>query len=419
MLLDGAALPGAVALQGIDGSSGPGGADGPVDFLAILGVLLFFGLLLPRVLRPLHLPLATSLILLGSLMGPHGLGFVAVDPGLSLFGFIGATFLMLLAGIEARDLGIHPWERRTARLLVLDAAPPAIAGIVVARAFGYGWTPSLFVGTIFLSSSIMLNFGVVKAAQLGGTTAGQLLKRAAVIQDLAASVVALVLFQTLAPHPRYPFPVLAGLLLSSVILLRMFLPEVVEYLLSRFGEGDGEGYEARLRVVISLMLLIIFAFSAFDVQPVVAAFLVGFSLAGVPAVAPLRTSLQTLGYALFIPVFLFVIGLETDLTLLVRFQPRDLLVVSVLAGAVGSKLVGGFLGARWAGLAQSEAVFIGVASTMKLTVPLSATYVARDLGLIDSQLFSALVVLSVATSMIAPLVLSLIRRRALRPTDAA
>ncbi|UCC24761.1 MAG: cation:proton antiporter [Gemmatimonadales bacterium] len=399
-------------------SSGGSTASEPTDFLAILGVLLFFGLLLPRVLRPLHLPLATSLILVGAVMGPHGLALVELDPGLALVGFLGATFHMLLAGTEARELGLRPTDPDTIRVLALNAVVPGLVGVAVARGFGYEWRPALFVGIVFLSSSIMLVFGVVRTLGLARARVGRLLKRVAVVEDVAASVLALALFQTLAPHPRYPFPILAGLLLSSVVLLRMFLPEVVGYLFTRFQDEDGLEPEARLRLVIAVMLLVIFAYSAFDVQPVVAAFLVGFALAGIPAVAPLRKRLETLGYAFFIPVFLFVVGLETDLAVLARFEPENLLAVAVLATAVGSKVVTGFLGCRWTGLPSRDAALFSVASTMKLAVPLSATYVASDLGLIDARLFSALVLLSVATSLLPPLLLPLVARIGAAQTDA-
>jgi len=386
-----------------------------VNFLAILGILLFFGLLVPRLLRPLHLPFATSLILVGALLGPHGFSVIQPDAGLALFGFLGATFQMLLAGTESRDLGIRPTERRTARVLSLNATIPALTGVAIARAFGYDWRAALFVGIVFMSSSIMLVFGAVGALQLTRSTTGRLIKRVAVVEDLAAAILALALFQTLDPHPRFPFPILAGLIFSSVILLRMFLPELVTFFFDRLADDDD--HEARLRLIIALMLLVIFAYSAFDVHPVIAAFLVGFALAGVPAAAGLRQRLETLGYALFIPVFLFVVGLDTDLRVLVRVETGDLLAASVLFGAVGSKAVSGFLGARWAGLQTRESAFVAAASTVKLTVPLSATYAARDLGLIDTHLFSALVIVTVATSLLVPALLPLVAGRPLS-TDA-
>lgn len=401
-------------LQGASDSMGV-----PAHFLAVLGVLLFFGLLLPRLLRPLHLPFSTSLILVGSLMGPHGFGVIAPDESLTLFAFLGGMFYMLLAGTEARALNIRLGDAATLRMLVPSSLFPAAVGVGVARSFGYDWTAAAFLGAVFLSSSIMLVFGMVDALGAAGTAAGRLLKRVAVVDDLTASVLAFLLFHTLDPHSRFPLPILAGLLLSSVVVLRMFLPDVVTFFFTRFQERGGDDHEARLRLVIALFLLVIFAYSALDVHPVIAAFLVGFALADLPTAPSLRDRLETLGYGLFIPVFLFIVGLDTDLRVLARIDPVDALGVAVLAGAVGSKLIGSFVGARWARLEMREAWVAAVASTAKLTWPLATTYAARDLGILDARLFSAIVIMSVATSFVAPLLVTLIAgRRRSRSADA-
>jgi Kef-type K+ transport system membrane component KefB len=384
----------------------------PQHFLAVLGVVLFFGLLLPHLLRPLHLPFASSLILVGSLLGPHGLGYVVADESLVLFGFLGATFQMLLAGIETRtqDLGLR--DRSTAKLALANGAFPAAAGIAIARAFDYGWTASCFVGTVFFSSSIMLVFGMAKTAGIERTRAGRMLKGLVVVEDLGASILAFLLFQTLEPHRRFPLPILAGLLLSSVVVLRMFLPEVVTFFFRLFEERGEHEHEDRLRLVVALLLLVIFAYSTLDVHPVIAAFLVGFALAGIPESPQLRGRLESLGYGLFIPVFFFVVGVQTDIGVLGRFDPSNALALSILVGAVGSKLVGGFAGAKWAGLAARDSAIVALSSTAKLAVPLSATYAARDLGILDAKLFSAIVIVTVATSILAPLAVGPLRRRA-------
>lgn len=390
----------------------------PEHFLAVLGVLLFFGLLLPRLLRPLHLPFATSLILVGSVMGPNGFAVVEPDAGLGLFGFLGGTFYMLLAGTEARALGLSSKERELVRFVAFNSLVPMAVGVGVARWFEYDWTAAFFLGTVFLSSSIMLVFGVVSAAGIGRTVAGRLLMRAAVLQDLTAAVLAFLLFQTLDPSTRFPLPILAGLVFSSVVLLRMFLPEVVGFFFTRFEEKGGDDHEAKLRLVIAIFLLVIFAYSAFDVHPVIAAFLVGFSLAEIPSAPLIRERLNTMGYGLFIPVFFFIVGLDTDLRVITRFDPENGLAVAVLVGAVGSKVLSGFLGGRWAGLQDKEAWLAGVASSAKLAVPLAAAYAARDLGILDADLFSAIIVTSVALAFLVPLIVSAMTRERPEVPDA-
>jgi Kef-type K+ transport system membrane component KefB len=116
----------------------------PEHLLAILGVLLFFGLLLPRLLRPLHLPFATSLILVGSVLGPHGIGLVQPDDSLALLGFLGGTFYMLLAGTDARALGVSPRERALTRLAMVNSLVPAAAGVAIGRWFGTVGPPPCF-----------------------------------------------------------------------------------------------------------------------------------------------------------------------------------------------------------------------------------------------------------------------------------
>lgn len=381
----------------------------PEHFLAILGVVLFFGLVLPQLFRPLHLPFTTSLILVGSLLGPNGLDYIALDESLVLFGFLGAMFQMLLAGAEAQTLGIGSGGIATAKVAALNGLLPAGIGILLARAFGYGWTVSGFVGIVFSSSSILLIFSMIERAGADRTTAGRLAKSVAVIEDLGASILAFLLFQTLEPHQRFPLPILAGLLLGSVVILRMFLPEIVAFFFRRFDER-GEEHEGRMRLVLALLLLVIFGYATLDVHPVIAAFLVGFALAEIPDSGELRARLASLGYALFIPVFLFVVGLGTDLRILWRFDPSNALAVAVLLFAVGSKLAGGYAGARWAGLDRRDSTLLAISSTPKLAVPLSATYAARDLGLLPPEVFSAIVIVSVATSLLAPVALIPLRR---------
>ena len=381
----------------------------PGYFLAVLGVLLFFGLLLPRLLRPLHLPFATSVILVGAAMGPHGLALVSPDDSLRLFGLLGGMLYMLLAGTQARTLGFGLGDRETRLMVLPNALIPAAMGVGLGRLFDYGWSASLFLGTVFLTSSTMLVFGIAESEDLQDTGIGRLIMKVAVVEDLGASLLAFLVFQALDPHTRFPLPILGGLLLSSVVLLRMFLPEVVAFFFARFEARGGDDHEARLRLVIALFLLVIFAYSVIDVHPVIAAFLVGFALADVQAAPMLRERIETMGYGFFIPVFLFVVGLDTDFSVITRVRADQGLALALLVGAIGGKLGSGWLGARWAGYRGLAAWVAGAATTAKLAVPLTVTYAAHDLGVVDARLYSALIVVSVASSVAAPVLTSLMK----------
>jgi Kef-type K+ transport system membrane component KefB len=92
--------------------------------------------------------------------------------------------------------------------------------------------------------------------------------------------------------------------------------------------------------------------------------------------------------------------------------------VSILVGALGTKVLSGFAGSLWGGLSRRDAWITGVASGAKLAVPLTATYAARDLGILDADLFSAIIVASVIIAVVVPLALAAITRRSREPAGA-
>ncbi|MBW3003784.1 hypothetical protein KY337_04415, partial [Candidatus Woesearchaeota archaeon] len=61
--------------------------------LIILLVILFAGLAIPELFRKVRMPFVTSIILIGAILGPHGLKYVEFDPIVAFIGFLGMTFL--------------------------------------------------------------------------------------------------------------------------------------------------------------------------------------------------------------------------------------------------------------------------------------------------------------------------------------
>ena len=113
-----------------------------------------------------------------------------------------------------------------------------------------------------------------------------------------------------------------------------------------------------------------------DVPPIVAAFLVGFSLASIDHSEALIDRLHLIGYALFIPVFYISVGLETDLLSLFTVAPGNFIVAVLVVTAIASKVLGGFMGGVLAGFGRREAWILGLGSSVKLAVPVAATYAA-------------------------------------------
>ncbi len=378
--------------------------------LWILAIVLFFGLVLPQLFRRIQLPFATALILVGAILGPNGTNMVRPDNTMEIFGFLGATFHMLLAGFEAETLLIKRAGSKFWVLAVLNTTIPFITGVATVKLFGYKWETSLFMGAIFISSSIMMVFSTVKNLKIQATKLGKTLKSLVVVEDLSSAMVIFILFKYTTPHERFPLPILLGLLISSVIMLRMFLPEVISYFFDRF-ERLKEEHEAQLRLIIAVLFFVLILYSSLDVHPIIGAFLVGFILSEIPQSAQVKEKLNTIGYALFIPIYLFITGIMIDPAALLELTLENYLPIIIVAGALFSKILSGYVGAKLADFSSAEAMLVGISSSTKLTVTVSSALVALSIGLIDNELYSAVLMVSVITTILNPVLMSTLVKR--------
>ena len=378
--------------------------------LAVLGVVLFVGLLVPELLVRFHIPFASSLILVGAVLGPNGLNQIQIDDTLTLFAFLGATFQMLLAGIEAGGLDLRPFERANWIPYLGGGVLPAVVGAGLALAFGLGWAGALLTASVFMSTSILLVFSFAEYSGFETEKVGVRLKSATVLWELSSALLAFILLKLVDPHPRFPLPILVGLVVSFVAFLRLFVPEIVRYAFSRFDAPSKGESERRVRFTLALLLVVLFLFTGLDVPAVVAAFLVGFALASARDMQVIQEKLHLLGYAPFIPVFLFVVGLEVDLTLLLKPDVRTLAVAAFVATAVFSKFGGSYLATGRLGFSPRERAIFGLASTAKLTIPITTTYAALKAGIVPSAFLSGTVIVSILTSVMVPVVLGFASR---------
>lgn len=376
--------------------------------LLVLGVIFFFGLIIPQFFKRLHLPFATSLIILGAIMGPFGIGYVEIDETMRIFGFLGATFLMLLAGFETETLQIRQSGRAMMIQGLFSVIIPFVTGLIITRLFGYAWPTAIFVGILFISSSILLTFSHVRSLKLQDTHLGYSIESIVVIQDLTSAFLFFLVFKYLDPHQRFPLPILLGLLVASVIILRMFIPEIIRFFFKKF-ERFGDEYESKTRLLLALLFFIIIIYSMLDIEPIIAAFLVGFILSEIPETEAANEKIGALGYAFFIPIYFFIVGLEFNWSLIFRFDISNYLVMAIVAGAFFSKLIAGLISGKIGQFSYRESFLLGIITTNKLTIAISAAYVGLQFNIIDAGLYTGIVTVAILGTVLTPLLTLLLK----------
>ncbi|MBD3361803.1 hypothetical protein GF358_03350 [Candidatus Woesearchaeota archaeon] len=377
--------------------------------LLILLIILAIGLIVPELVRKLKIPFITILIVVGAILGPNLLGYVTFSEPINFLGFLGMAFLMFMAGLETDLSKIKELKYKIFVLAGLSGLVPFITGILITHAFGYPWMTSFLIGVIFVSSSVAVIIPALKSAHLFDKDIGRIILSATLIADILSLVLLSFVLQSVSPITRLPLPIYFAVLLVSVLVLFALLPRITKYFLNgRFSEKTE--YERRLRFVIVLVISVLAFFSLLGVHPILAAFITGLALSQVVRRNEIYSKLHTLGYGFFVPIFFFIVGMEMDLTILAHFSITDVLLVSIVVGLIGSKFISGVVGGRLVHLSWKDSSLFGFCSIIQLTTTLAVTYAASSLGILDSALVTSVIILSVVTTVLGPVMLRFFSR---------
>jgi Kef-type K+ transport system membrane component KefB/mannitol/fructose-specific phosphotransferase system IIA component (Ntr-type) len=384
-------------------------------FLVAIALLLGVARVLGELARARGLPAVVGEIAAGLLLGPTVLGRIAPATEAWLFGpgpatsmisgyaTIALVLLLVVAGAEV-DPGVL---RRRGR----GAMAAGVLGIVLPAACGaaLGWLlpgvpdahrlPLTLILAVALGTSALpfvsrtlLGLGLLKS------DVGLFVVVAAMIDDLVgwlALPLILGFARAAGDLPSFGRAVLAGAVLVAVVLVvgRRLLRVVLERLPKTGAASAG----SVLALVVPLALLVAAAARTAGLHAILGGFVVGLALAGsARANARARQVGETVVARIFAPVFFASVGMRVDFV--AAFDPGLCALVFVLASV--PKILGCAAGARIGGLHWREATAVGFGVNARGATGIVIAAVALDAGLLRADVFVALVVMALGTSLV-------------------
>lgn len=373
-----------------------------MEFLPFFLVLIV-GVIFSGLFRKFHLPWVLALILSGIFIGPQGIGLLELNPTIEFLGQIGLIFLMFMAGLETKLSSFKEFGRAVGTISFLNAAIPFAVGFAISWAFGFSNTASLLLGIIFMSSSIAVIVPTLESLGILHHKLGRSIVSTTIIEDIASLVFLSILLQSVDPITALPLPSFYGLLIFVLVTLRYALPRLRD-LIPRYRD-ERDLFESEVRIVFALLLGTVVIFELLGLHPIIAGFFAGLVLSDSVKSEIMLDKLRTLSYGIFVPVFFAVIGLTTDISVFMDGGAVLGLVVAIVAGSILSKFVSGWLGARLTGNSSKDSLIFGIATTPQLSTTLAVVFTAVELGLLESELATAMVILSIITTFVAPMAL--------------
>jgi Kef-type K+ transport system membrane component KefB len=329
----------------------------PMELAFTLIICVLSSFVFTWLAKRLNASVIIGLITAGLVLGSSYLQAVVIEPNqdaVVLLGDVGLIFLMFLTGMEVSWSNFRK-EGRDAAVISLSAAltPFFLSVVVFYLVFGF---PLLVALTIGISMSItaeaanarvMLELGKLK------TRIGSLIVGAGLLDD----VLGIALF------------VAVGYAFAENILTREFM--VLFISIAAFFAGILVNHLAVRR------------------QP------------------GLETRLEGAFLSLIVPFFFISMGIDFSLQSLTL---SPLLAAATLAVAIAGKIAGSMLAKPAVNLGMKQLYLVGWGMNARGAIGLAIAFIAFKAGLLDTGVYSALVIMSLATTLIFPFFLKRIIR---------
>ncbi|MEM6459943.1 MAG: cation:proton antiporter [Planctomycetota bacterium] len=347
---------------------------------------------------------------------------------MSMFLTLAAVFLLLVAGLEV-DLSIV-WKQGKAALWVslMGMVVPFAAGFALAYAvpgmLGFDFETgqklpfALFLGIAMSITALPVIAKILMDLNMFRSDMGMLIMSSAMVNDLLgwigfAMVLAMVAGAAAvgAEVPDSGPPDLLVTVAWTLLFVGGMLT-VGRWLIDKllpFVQAHSSWPGGVLGFVLSVSLLCAAATEAIGIHSIFGAFIAGVAIGDSKHLrAKTLETIEQFINNIFAPLFFAGIGLRVNF-----IEGFDLWAVSiVLVVAILGKVVGCYFGALWAGLSKRESAAIGMGMSARGAMEIILGQLALEYGLITEKLFVAIVVMAIATSLIAgPAMQSILRQK--------
>ena len=393
----------------------------PLQLLLALALVVPAAKLAGHAAHKLGQPSVFGEILAGLLLGPTALDLLGwpvflpagaeagtgVLPVLLDLAELGVVLLMFVAGMETdleemrRVGGVAFWAAAGGVVL------PFAGGIALAAAFGWPlvWQGA-FIGTILTATSVSISAQTLMDLGRLRTREGVTILGAAVIDDVMGIIVLSVIV-ALARAGGGADVQGVGLVVARMVLFfvgallagRLFRP------LAAWADGLGTS-QPLLAIVVATALMYAWAAEYLGgIAAITGSYVAGVLFAQTPLRKRIDEGLAPLTYSVLVPVFFVSIGLRANARELGAHAAFTAVLVLV---AILAKVAGCAAGARLMGFSRTEALRVGVGMISRGEVGLIVAGYGLSHQIIDQDVFSASVIMVLATTVVTPPLLRLV-----------
>ena len=383
-----------------------------LSFLLDVALILLTAKVFGIIARKLHAPEVVGEIIAGLLIGPAVLGIVGQSDFISKMSEIGVIMLMFEAGLSTDMKKLRQTGLKATAIACAGVFVPVVLGALLFMAF-YGFGPigspqfikGLFIGTVMAATSVSITVAALKELGKLSSTVGTTIVSAAIIDDVIGIVVLTFVLSSTGSGSSVWITMLKAVMFFAIAIVTGFI------VYKAFKWLDARYEHTRRIPIAALVYCIIMAYVAerfFGIADITGAYVAGVVLCNLHDVKYVERKVDVSSYMVFAPIFFAGIGLK------VSFESMNttllLFSVAFVAVALLSKIIGCGLVSRVCKFKWGDSLKIGIGMMTRGEVALITAQKGLNAGLITADYFTAVILMILVSSILAPILLKLLYR---------
>lgn len=385
------------------------------NLLLLLVLARFFGEIMERFKQPAMI----GEILAGVLLGPTLLNFIHRTEELKVISELGVFLLVIIAGLEINlDEIVKSMKGRNIVISVLAFFIPILAGFFVGRYFELDVMSTIFIGLCVAITALPVSIRILMDLGKLNSPVGQKIISVAIFDDVIALTILGILLDIKDVEQTF-FNITNATLLTLLKLSSFLILVIVTYRIIRNVSKEENFIENKLNKIISVLkgkeslfavffvFILIFATITesiglhFIIGAFFASMLISKELVGEKHLNTFHNTTNSMAMGFLAPIFFAGIGLEFQFSSIQNYP----LLFAIIIVSFLSKIIGGYVGGRFARLDHKVSLALGFGLNARGIMELVIANIAYKAGIINTEIFSILVIMGLITTLATPFLL--------------
>lgn len=358
-------------------------------------------------------------ILAGVLLGPTILNFIHRTEELKVISELGVFLLVIIAGLEINlDEIIKSMKGRNIVISVLAFFIPILAVFFVGRHFDLDVMSTIFIGLCVAITALPVSIRILMDLGKLNSPVGQKIISVAIFDDVIALTILGILLDIKDVEQTF-FNITNATLLTLLKLSSFLILVIVTYRIIRNVSKEENFIENKLNKIISVLkgkeslfavffvFILIFATITesiglhFIIGAFFASMLISKELVGEKHLNTFHNTTNSMAMGFLAPIFFAGIGLEFQFSSIQNYP----LLFAIIIVSFLSKIIGGYVGGRFARLDHKVSLALGFGLNARGIMELVIANIAYKAGIINTEIFSILVIMGLITTLATPFLL--------------